>query len=100
VEQGPTGPRLYVQHTPTGEQGYIAAPTANPNKLRVAWLKPGLPASSVSVSNLIFILEEALERCPSGQTGEECGSGENQCELCLQAEDEEGDEIERSMGLR
>ena len=43
---------------------------------------------------------DKVERCPNGQTGDECGSGENQCEQCVMADDEEGDEIERSMGLR
>lgn len=97
----PTAPRIYVQ-TENGQQGYVLGPgtAGGPGRLDVAWFEPGQPHSYPLVKALTFITADDLDRCPNGQTGDECGSGENQCEPCLADEDEEAAEIEQSMGLR
>jgi hypothetical protein len=102
VKREPTGPRVYVKH-PRGKDGYVVE-FGRKGEDRVAalvqWHTPGTVPVWVSMDRLTVIHPDDVARCPNGRTGDECGSGENQCELCLQAEDEEGDMIERSMGLR
>lgn len=105
VKQEPTGPRIYVKNL-RGKQGYIldvrmrSASSSDRREAQVQWFTPGTVPTWVDMALLTVITSEEVSRCPNGQTGDECGSGENQCELCLEAEDEEGDTIERSMGLR
>jgi hypothetical protein len=103
VKREPTGPRVYVENR-HGEQGYIRAVKHDEGEgglwLDVQFLRPGVQPVWKRADSMTIIAASQVERCPSGQTGDECGSGENQCELCLAAEDEEGDMIERSMGLR
>lgn len=101
VKQEPTGPRMYVRNRKF-KQGHIVAMRAREGFLmaQVQWYVPGTVPVWTHMSDLIIIGADEVERCPNGQTGDECGSGENQCELCLAAEDEEGDMIEESMGLR
>lgn len=102
VKQEPTGPRLYVRH-PRGKDGYVVEFERKGEKKLAAlvqWHVPGVVPVWVSMDRLTVIHPDDVARCPNGQTGDECGSGENQCELCLEEEDAEGDEIERSMGLR
>lgn len=77
------------QPIPTGPDLFAFA-EASYNKARSAGSNPDNPTFGSS----------DVERCENGQTRDECESGENQCELCRKAEDEEGDEIERTMGLR
>lgn len=102
VKREPTGPRLYVRH-PRGKDGYVVEFGRKGEEKMAAlvqWHVPGVVPVWVSMDRLTVIHPDDVDRCPSGQTRDECGSGENQCELCLEAEDAEGDEIERSMGLR
>ena len=102
VKREPTGPRVYVQ-LGNGMQGHIVSTHAGSDGtcwVGVYWYAPGRGETSVLMGALTIIAESDVERCENGQTRDECESGENQCELCRQAEDEEGDEIERSMGLR
>lgn len=107
-EQNPTPPApepkplvLYVQRF-TGKQGRVLEMGSENGKVRVKvqWFAPGAEPVWVDLDVLKIIPAEEVERCPNGQTGDVCGSGENQCELCLADEDAEGDEIEESMGLR
>lgn len=99
----PTGPRIYVQNL-RGKQGHIVdigkTDDEGPVRMLVQWFAPGARPVWRKADMLSIIAAEDVDRCPSGQTRDECGSGENQCELCLEEEDAEGDEIERSMGLR
>lgn len=100
----PTGPRVYVRKR-SGKQGHIVdlAPEIGDDGLRmvkVQWYTPGCDPVWVRVLDLEIITASEVDRCPNGQTGDECGSGENQCEQCVQADDAEGDMIEESMGLR
>jgi hypothetical protein len=99
VKQEPTGPRIYV-HNSRGTSGHVLATRREEGvqEAQVQWHRPGESPAWVPWSMLKVTHDVA--RCPNGQTGDECGSGENQCELCLQAEDAEAEEIERSMGLR
>lgn len=103
VKQEPTGPRVYVQHE-YGKQGHLAStPQRNGQgalKVQVHWYAPGTQPVWVLVDRLTVIAAEDVDRCPNGQTRDECGSGENQCDSCLADEDDEADTIERSMGLR
>lgn len=102
VTREPTGPRVYVQRR-DGRQGWIMEvreSEGTPRQVKVMWLIPGQPVRWIMAKHLELIPEDWVVRCNNGLTGDECGSGENQCELCRQAEDEEGDMIERSMGLR
>jgi len=97
----PTGPRVYVQGG-SGVQGYIVGVGTDPDHgpcVKVHWLTPGGPEKWVPISKVGIITPDEVDRCPSDQTREDCGDGENQCELCLQAEDDEADMIEESMGL-
>lgn len=107
-EQNPTPPApepkplvLYVQRF-TGKQGRVLEMGSEKGKVRVKvqWFAPGAEPVWIDLDVLKIIPAEEVDRCPNGQTGDECGSGENQCELCLQDEDAEGDAIEESMGLR
>lgn len=101
VKREPTGPRLYFERR-DGRQGHVIEVfEADGIALaRVQFYTPGAGPVVRQLDLLTFIPESRVQRCPNGQTGDVCGSGENQCEPCIQAEDEEGDEIERSMGLR
>lgn len=101
AKREPTGPRIYVENQ-RGKQGHVVEVSSMNGILmfRVQWYVPGTTPVSKAADTLTIIPESQVDRCPNGQTGDECGSGENQCELCRQAEDEDGDEIERSMGLR
>lgn len=101
VKREPTGPRMYVQNR-QGKQGHVVEVSTMNGVLmfQVQWYMPGAEPVWKSADSLTIIPANQVERCPNGQTGDECGSGENQCELCLQAEDAEGDAIEESMGLR
>lgn len=85
-----------------GKQGHILHVAREDVRIvvMVKWLTPGSRPVWVELDTLRILPEDEVTRCPNGQTGDECGSGENQCELCLADEDEEGDEVERSMGLR
>lgn len=98
----PPSPRIYVQNL-RGKQGHIQRGPfrGGDGKLvvQVQWHAPGAQPVWVGLDVLQLIASTEVERCPNGQTGDDCGSGENQCELCLQAEDAEADDIERSMGL-
>lgn len=100
----PTGPRIYVQNL-RGKQGHIED-VRNPLgdamivEALVQWYTPGARPVWVDMVVLSIIPSDEVDRCPNGQTGDKCGSGENQCEPCLRDEDEEGDEIEQSTGLR
>lgn len=100
VKREPTGPRTYVENR-QGKQGHVVEISRREGVLiaLVQWYSPGAQPVWKHMSTLTVIPADEVERCPNGQTGDECSSGENQCELCLQAEDEEGDMIERSMGL-
>lgn len=101
--EAPTGPRMYVQDR-RGRQGYVLEvrhrDPANVLHALVQWFSPGTRAVWRAMDSVFVIAPEDVERCPNGQTRDECGSGENQCELCLAAEDAEAEEIEESMGLR
>lgn len=101
VKREPSGPRIYVQHY-RGKQGHVVEVSSMNGELmfRVQWYTPGSEPVWKTASSLAIIPVDRVARCPYGQTGDECGSGENQCELCLAAEDEEADTIEESMGLR
>lgn len=103
VKQEPTGPRMYVQNR-HGEQGYVleVKHVEKDDSLwyRVQFLSPGAESVLKRADSLTVIAASQVERCENGQTRDECEWGENQCELCLEAEDAEGDEIEESMGLR
>lgn len=99
--QKPTGPRIYVEHR-HGKQGHVVDVSSMNGILMflVQWHVPGTRPLSKAADSVMIIPADHVQRCPNGQTGDECGSGENQCEPCRQAEDAEGDEIEESMGLR
>ncbi len=102
VKREPTGPRVYVQRK-DGLQGHIVDTFASEHGYTWAtihWYRPGREDSNIPLDTVTVIHPGKVERCPNGQTGDECDSGENQCELCLQAEDAEADMIEESMGLR
>jgi hypothetical protein len=93
----PTGPRVYVQGG-SGVQGYIVDTKTDPDygpRIKVHWLTPGGPEKWATPGSVGIITPEEVYRCPNGQDGEECSEGENQCELCLEAEDAEAEEIER-----
>ena len=100
AKAGPVGPRLCVQSL-RGKQGYVLRGPFRQSDDRLAvqvqWFRPGVQPVWVGMDVLKIIPADEVERCPHGQTGDECASGENQCELCLADED---DMIERSMGLR
>lgn len=101
MRQELTGPRIYVQNL-RGKQGYVVDVRRVHDDLvqaKVQWFAPGAHPVWVDQPILTVICADDVERCPNGQTRDECGSGENQCELCLQAEDAEAEAIERSMGL-
>lgn len=97
----PENPRIYVQNQ-YGKQGHVTEVATRDGVLRfrIQWYVPGVEPVWKTVDSFSIIPADQVARCPNGQTGDECGSGENQCEPCLQAEDDEGDEIEESMGLR
>lgn len=103
VKKEPTGPRIYVEND-RGKQGYLVDVYHHEKDgtlwYTVQFFSPGAKSVRKRADSLTVIAESQVERCPNGQTRDECESGENQCEPCRQAEDEEGDEIERSMGLR
>jgi hypothetical protein len=96
----PTGPRVYVQNH-HGKQGHVVEFRQNEGRLRVLvqWYSMGARPVWHTHDNLTIIASEDVERCPSGQTRDECGSGENQCELCLADEDNEAEAIEGSMNV-
>lgn len=101
-KQEPADLRLYVRH-PRGKDGHVLKIDRKGEHgiaALVQWYTPGTVPVWVTFDRLTVIHPDDVDRCPNGQTRDECEMGENQCELCLQAEDEEGDEIERSMGLR
>ena len=102
VKREPTGPRVYVKH-PRGKDGYVVEfgrKAEDEVAALVQWHTPGTVPVWVSMDRLAIIHPDDVDRCPNGQANDECGSGENQCEPCRQAEDAEGDAIEESMGLR
>lgn len=103
VKREPTGPRVYVQDQ-RGKQGYLTDvyhhEKDNSLWYTVQFFTPGAEPVKKRADSLTVIAASQVERCPNGQTGDECGSSENQCEPCRQTEDEEGDMIEESMGLR
>ena len=103
AKREPTGPRMYVRDQ-RGRQGYVieTAKVADDGevRLRVRWFRPGARPVWKEAGMLDIIAAEDVERCENGQTRDECDSGENQCEPCRQKDDEEGDAIEESMGLR
>lgn len=98
-----TGPRIYVQDR-RSKQGYVVEVYHHEKDdtlwYTVQFFSPGATPVKKNADSLTVIAESQVVRCPFGQTRDECGSGENQCELCLTAEDQEADEIEESMGLR
>lgn len=103
VKWEPTGPRIYVQHT-NGTQGYVREIATREGRTQAQvhahWFGPDSMWPWVNLSEVCFIPAEDVQRCKNGQTLDECSEGEDQCELCRQAEDEEAAEIEESMGLR
>lgn len=98
----PTGPRMYVRNL-RGKQGHIGdgmrIGQGDQREAHVQWHVPGAQPMWVHMDLLRFITPAEVDRCPHGQTGDECGEGENQCELCLADEDAEAEAIEESMGL-
>jgi hypothetical protein len=84
VKQEPPGLRLYVQNQ-HGKQGYVLHVAREDVRIvvMVKWFTPGSQPVWIDMDMLRIIPEEEVVRCPNGQTGDECGSGENQCELCL-----------------
>jgi hypothetical protein len=100
VTPEPTGPRVYVRHM-RGKQGHILAFEQRKQNVaaQVQWYVPDTRPVWVSMDLLEIITADEIARCPNGQTGDECGSGENRCELCLADEDNEADTIERSTDL-
>lgn len=102
VKREPTGPRVYVERR-DGLQGHIVKTYASEHGYTwatVHWYRPGRDDMNIPLETVTIIAPSKVDRCENGQTGDECGSGENQCEPCLQAEDAEADMIEESMGLR
>lgn len=102
VKREPTGPRIYVQNR-DGKQGHVVKfgrKGEDEVAALVQWYAPGVQPVWRSMDLITVIHPDDVERCPNGQTRDDCGSGENQCELCLADEDDEADEIEESMGLR
>lgn len=97
----PTGPRIYVEHY-HGKQGHVVEVSSMNGELMflVQWYTPGSGPVWKTAANLTIIPADQVDRCPHGQTRDNCGSGENQCEPCLAAEDNVADTIERDMGLR
>lgn len=103
VKQEPTGPRIYVQNH-HGQQGHIIAIVPlegedDVTQAEVQWYAPGAQPCRERLNHLQIITADKVERCPSGQTRDECDEGENRCELCLADEDDEAARIERSMNL-
>lgn len=102
VKREPTGPVVYFRQR-NGRTGHIiefAKGSTEDTTVLVQIHTPGAGPTWRTMDQIQVIHPSEVVRCPNGQTGDECGSGENQCEACLQDEDEAGDEIERSMGLR
>lgn len=103
VKREPTGPRMYVQRKHDGKQGHIVGQVEKNGqgnaKVQVQWHTPGAQPVWVLVERLEIILPSEVHRCPNGQTGDECGSGESQCERCLADEDAEAEAIEGSMNV-
>lgn len=102
VKREPTGLRVYVERE-DGLQGHIVSAHTSENDtcwVGVYWYAPGRGETSVLADTVKIIPASQVERCPNGQTRDECEMGENQCEPCLQDEDEEAAVIEESMGLR
>lgn len=100
VKREPTGPRMYVENH-HGKQGHVleVLHIEKDDSLwyRVQFLAPGVEPVLKRADSLTVIAPSQVHRCPRGQTGDECGSGENQCEPCLADEDGEADAIEGSM---
>lgn len=99
VKQEPTGPRIYVQGG-SGVQGYLVGAETHPERgprIKVHWLAPGGPEKWASPASVGIITADEVNRCPNGQTGDECTEGENQCERCLADEDAEAEAIEESL---
>ena len=98
----PTGPRVYVEDR-RGKQGYIieVKHIEKDDSLwyTVQYFAPGAEPVDKRADSFIVIAESQVQRCPNGQTFDECGSGENQCERCLAAEDAEAKLIEDSMDV-
>lgn len=98
----PTGPRIYVQDV-RGRQGYVVdtgkVDDEGGVRLLVQWFRPGARPVWKPVEALNIITADDVERCPNGQTRDECASGENQCERCLADEDAEAEAIEGSMNV-
>lgn len=103
VKREPTGTRVYVQDR-RGKQGYLTDVYHHEKDgslwYTVQFLRSGAEPVRKNADSLTIIAESQVERCPNGQTPDDCGSGENQCELCLADEDAEAEAIEESMGLR
>lgn len=101
VKREPTGPRVFVQNL-RGKQGYLLDMERQADETVVAhvqWFSAGARPVWIDMSVLKIIPPGDVQRCPKGQTADECGSGENQCELCLADEDTVAEAIEGSMGV-
>jgi len=98
----PTGPCIYVQNL-RGNQGHVVEfgrRGQDQVAALVQWYAPGAQPVWRSMDQLTIVHPDDVARCENGQTGDECGEGENRCELCLADVDAEADEIEESMGPR
>jgi hypothetical protein len=102
VKREPTGPRVYVEDR-RGKQGHLLEVKHDEEDgslwYSVQYYTPGAGPVWKRADSLAVIAASQVQRCPNGQTGDECGSGENQCELCLADEDAEAEAIEGSMGV-
>lgn len=102
VKREPTGPVVYVENK-YGKQGRLIEVYHHEKDdslwYTVQFFSPGAEPVKKRADSLTVIAASQVERCPNGQTRDDCGSGENQCEPCLADEDEEADAIEESMGL-
>lgn len=97
------GTRVLVSEKRVHPDGTIEYPNPVPGKIsgydthktKYRWRQeygPGnyaLHDQWASIDNSVQVHPDDVDRCPNGQTGDECGSGENQCEPCRQAEDAE-----------
>lgn len=100
VKREPTGPRVYVQNQ-RGKQGHVVEfgrKKEDQVAALVQWYAPGARPVWRSMDLLTIVHPDDVARCENGQTGDECGEGENQCELCLADADAEARLIEESMG--
>lgn len=86
----PKPPQVYVQNR-RGKTGHIVAFGEDDlHEVKVQWHSMGAEPVWYPIADLEFILPSQVDRCPNGQTGDECGSGENRCELCLREDERAG----------